>query len=299
MQAGIMPAFLIYPYKRTNENNVCYKKLYGGETKLGKENMMIVQHRIVLETKTEPTSSAIAYPLYAWLLSHVSKEKGDALHEQGLRPISQYVYREGKYIRWIVNLLNDEAVELFGPILEHEKAALVHQGVIPFGEHGIEIIESAQKLFSFAGNMRNGNRFSLDMVTPTAFKQSGRYAIFPQESLILQSLIARWKLCFPEFPMDDPEALQAILTGLHIVDYRLHTVRYTMKQTKIPSFMGRVTLEAHLPVPLMEIVKTLYVFAPYAGMGIKTALGMGGIQLCDIPKESAGERDEHRERYFL
>lgn len=35
----------------------------------------------------------------------------------------------------------------------------------------------------------------------------------------------------------------------------------------------------------MEIVKTLYVFAPYAGMGIKTALGMGGVRLCETQKE--------------
>ena len=225
---------------------------------------MIVQHKITLEIKEKLTSSAIAYPLYAWLLSHISKETGDELHEQGLRPISQYVYREGEHIRWVVNLLNDEAAELFGPILERESAALIHQGVIPFGEHWTETIGSAQCLLGRARNMDAGNRFALDM---------------------LQSLITRWGLCFPEFPLDDPDAMQAILAGLHVVDYRLHTARYTMKQTKIPSFMGRVMLEGHLPVPLMEIVKTLYVFAPYAGMGIKTALGMGGVRLCETQKE--------------
>ena len=168
---------------------------------------MIVQHKITLEIKEKLTSSAIAYPLYAWLLSHISKETGDALHEQGLRPISQYVYREGEHIRWVVNLLNDEAAELFGPILERESAALIHQGVIPFGEHRTETIESAQCLLGRARNMDAGNRFALDMVTPTAFKQSGRYAIFPQESLMLQSLITRWGLCFPEFPLDDPDVM--------------------------------------------------------------------------------------------
>lgn len=246
---------------------------------------MIVQYKITLETKGQPVNSAMAYPLYAWLLSHVSKEEGDALHEQGIRPVSQYVCRDGERAQWVVNLLNDEAIECFDPILQREEAALIHQGAIPFGERMVETIESAQALLDRARTMNDGNRLTLDMVTPTAFKQSGRYTIFPQESLILQSLIARWGLCFPEFPLDDPDALQAMLAGLHIVDYRLHTVRYAMKQTKIPSFMGRVILEAHLPVPLMEIVKTLYVFAPYAGMGIKTALGMGGVMLREIQRE--------------
>ena len=139
---------------------------------------MIVQHKITLEIKEKLMSSAIAYPLYAWLLSHVSKETGDALHEQGLRPISQYVYREGEHIRWVVNLLNDEAAELFGPILERESAALIHQGVIPFGEHRTETIESAQCLLGRARNMDAGNRFALDMVTPTRLSRADDMPFF-------------------------------------------------------------------------------------------------------------------------
>ena len=240
---------------------------------------MIVQHRITLEPQAMQVGPTLAYPLYAWLLSHLSREEGDTLHEQGMRPISQYIERDGECVRWVVNLLNDEAVELFGPILEREKAAQLHQSKLAFGTHEIETIASAQDFIARTRNMEEGSRFSLELVTPTAFKQGGRYAIFPQESLMLQSLIARWGLCFPAFPLDDADAVQAMLAGIHIVDYRLHTLRHALKQTKIPSFQGRVILEAHLPVPLMEIVKTLYVFAPYAGMGIKTALGMGGVKI--------------------
>ena len=80
-------------------------------------------------------------------------------------------------------------------------------------------------------------------------------------------------------PLDDADAFAAMLTGLHIVDYRLQTLRYPMKQTKIPCFAGRFVLEARLPAPLMEVFKTLCCFAPYAGLGVKTALGMGGIRI--------------------
>ena len=84
-------------------------------------------------------------------------------------------------------------------------------------------------------------------------------------------------MCFPNMPLDDPDAVQAILRGLHIVDYRLQTLRHPLKQVHIPSFSGRVVLEARLPAPLLEVFKTLYCFAPYSGVGIKTALGMGGV----------------------
>ena len=249
------------------------------ENHLKEKRTMIVQHKITLAVNEKKPVSPMAYPLYAWLLSHVPKEEGDALHEQGIRPISQYVYREGERVQWVVNLLNEEAATFFDPILERADAALLHQGVIPFGEHQVEKIDSVQTLMNRAGERNDENRFALELVTPTAFKQNGRYAVFPQESLVLQSLIARWGLCFPEFPLDDPDAVQAMLAGLHIVDYRLHTVRYSMKQTKIPSFLGRIILEAHLPAPLLEMFRTLYVFAPYAGIGIKSALGMGGVKI--------------------
>ena len=239
---------------------------------------MIVQHRIALDTAGIFAGPALAYPLYAWLLSNVPSEYGDALHEQGTRPISQYVYHDGKNAQWVVNLLTDETAEAFSPILERAPGAQLHQGTIAFGERDVSLIESAQCLIDRARTMPDLNRFSFELLTPTAFKQGGRYAIFPQESLMLQSLVNRWGMCFPELPLDDPDAMQYILQGINIVDYRLHTLRHSLKQTKIPSFQGRVIIETRLPAPLLEIWKTLYAFAPYAGIGIKTALGMGAVK---------------------
>ena len=95
----------------------------------------------------------------------------------------------------------------------------------------------------------------------------------------MQSLITHWGMCFPEMPLDDADAFAAMQQGLHIVDYRLQTLRYPLKRTRIPSFVGRMVMEARLPAPLMDVFKTLYCFAPYAGIGVKTALGMGGIQI--------------------
>lgn len=112
--------------------------------------------------------------------------------------------------------------------------------------------------------------------SPCAFKQAGRYAIYPQENLILQSLITHWNTTFPEYALTDSDALQALQQGLHIVDYNLHTTRYLLKETRIPSFLGNVTVEAHLAPPLLELWNTLLSFAPYGGIGIKTTLGMGG-----------------------
>lgn len=240
---------------------------------------MIVQVRLKLQEGTHPMQATLAYPLYAWLLSQISESAGEQLHEPGARAVSQHLWRNPQTgdTWWIVNLLNDETAKLFQPILESQDQARLHQGFIPFVSRQIEQLTDAHALVQRAQQMPQTERFALDLVTPTAFKQDGRYVIFPQESLLLHSLVSRWELSFPDVPLSDPDAIQALQRGLHIVDYRLHTLRHALKQTRIPSFVGRIVLEARLPAPLMEVFKTLYCFAPYAGLGIKTALGMGGV----------------------
>ena len=98
-------------------------------------------------------------------------------------------------------------------------------------------------------------------------------------SLILQFLISRWNVSFPEAPMDDEDAFQALLRGIHIVDYNLHTTRYPMKQVRLPAFQGRISIEMCLPAPMMALWTALYSFALYAGIGVKTTLGMSGVSM--------------------
>lgn len=242
---------------------------------------MIAQVNIQLQKSEAPYTAAVAYPLYAWLLSQVNQVDGDALHSQDVHPITQHVWYDNTTHTewWTVNLLTDAAIDTFLPILEQAEQAELHRQKILFTARRVERNISAQQLLQRARTLPEVNRYTLRIVTPTAFKQNGRYAIFPQESLILQSLVNRWELCFPEFSLSDPDAMQAILRGLHITDYKLQTLRHPLKQTRLPGFVGRIILDTHLPAPLAEVVKTLYCFAPYAGLGVKTTLGMGGVQI--------------------
>lgn len=64
--------------------------------------------------------------------------------------------------------------------------------------------------------------------------------------------------------------------GLRIIDYDLRTARYPLKGAKIPRFFGKVTIDAGLSLPLLELWNALLLLAPYTGVGIITTLGMGG-----------------------
>lgn len=220
------------------------------------------------------------YKLYSWLLSELPSEYADELHIQRGHPVSQYVCydTESKSPIWRINLLTDEAAELFVPALERAESVELHSGSVAIT--GKELSGKTDfKDLILRGRELNASRAELCFVTAAAFKQNGSYVIFPQERLILQSLINRWNSFCPEYPLSDEDAFAMLASGLCISDYSLHSVRYNLKNVYIPAFVGRVTLTARLPAPLLELWNALLCWVPYSGIGIKTALGMGGTDV--------------------
>ena len=82
-----------------------------------------------------------------------------------------------------------------------------------------------------------------------------------------------------EYPLCDPDALCMLESGIYIRDYALKSVRYHLKNVYIPAFVGKVTLDSRLPVPLAELWHAILLWADYSGIGIKTALGLSLIHI--------------------
>ena len=179
---------------------------------------------------------------------------------------------------WTLNLLDEALAAQMRPLLAGCTTLELHGAPLqmePLGSHSVE--NGLQLLL--AAREEPASRTRLWFRTPCAFKQAGRYAIYPQEFLLLQSLVLHWNTAFPDCQLSDPDALDAILCGLRIRDYSLHTVTYPIKNTCIPGFVGSAVVEARLALPLLELWNALLSFAPYGGIGIKTTLGMGGVSV--------------------
>lgn len=145
----------------------------------------------------------------------------------------------------------------------------------PLGSHSVE--NGLQLLL--AAREELASRTRLWFRTPCAFKQAGRYAIYPQEFLLLQSLVLHWNTAFPDCQLSDRMRWTPSCAGCASRDYSLHTVSYPIKNTRIPGFVGSAVVEARLALPLLELWNALLSFAPYGGIGIKTTLGMGGVSV--------------------
>ena len=218
-----------------------------------------------------------AYAFYSCLLSQLPEEYAEALHAQGETPISQYLYRENGETYWRISLLDRPTDELLSPILGELKTLSLHAGDVSLERKESRSI-CAEELIAAARAIETERFSSLRFLSPAAFKQNGGYVVLPNVSLILQSLMNKWNTVFPEIPLEDEDAFRMLSEGIKISDYNLRTTRFLLKDNRIPGFVGSLRLDARLAPPLMELWKILLVFSKYSGVGIKTALGMGGVK---------------------
>lgn len=244
---------------------------------------MIEQYQIRLHSENgEQIPAFWAYRLYAWLLQQAESRWGDLLHQQAETPVSQYLFfdRNEKKNIWVVNLLCEDMVRVFGPILSGMREIELNQEMLTVESAVSRRIETAEELILTSRKVvPDWECVRLSFCSPASFKQNGRYSIFPTVELLLQSLQNKWNRMCPDYPLADADAMQVLQQGLHIVDYSLHSARYPLKGTRIPGFTGYVILESRLAVPMREICQLLLGAAQYTGIGMKTALGMGGVHV--------------------
>lgn len=241
---------------------------------------MLTQYRLVL-TPDQPCHSRPewAYRLYAALLAQAPASFGEQVHEMRISPISQYLDRRDGRLFWTVTLLGQQAESALGPLLQEqtpiflEKDRVLLRPTLCEADH----ITDPEELFTRSA----GTGFHrLEIRTAAGFKSRGQYQILPTSRLILQSLVKKWNGCVPECPIEDEdgEGVDALAAGLVCRRFQLRDRTYFLKGSAIPGFVGTLTMENRLNGFQRELTDALMTFSGYVGIGIKTSLGMGGVE---------------------
>lgn len=222
-----------------------------------------------------------AYRLYAALLEGAPPAFGRASHQDGTTPVSQYLSWEKNRLVWRVTLLGRESEEALAPVLAaRDEYQLNKDGVtLQVVQRSCERIENVEALFACCAACSGLHQLSVR--TPASFKSRGQYQILPTTRLILQSLIKQWNGCFPHCPIEDEDGqgMDTMASGLLCRDYQLRNQSYFLKGNHIPGFSGYLTLDtSRLSGFHRTLADVLLYFSGYCGIGIKTALGMGGIR---------------------
>lgn len=220
------------------------------------------------------------YHLYAALLDRLPPEFGRRVHEDRASPISQFVSAPEGRPRWSVTLLGEEAEGLAGPVLEECKPFVLQKDGVVLAP-ALESRERAADADELFRRGAAGSRFHrLEFCTPAAFKSRGQYLNLPTPRLILQSLMKKWNGCFPDCPIvdEDGQGMDAMAGGLAFRGFSLRDAAYVLKGRAIPGFRGTLTVENALSGFHRELADALLAFSGFAGVGIKTTLGMGGVR---------------------
>ena len=241
---------------------------------------MIVQHCLTLQRPEATVYSDWAYQLYASLLSRVDSALAERLHEDGATPVRHYLRLtdDGSALRWRVTLFGGDCIDALSPLLERQNEFLLGiRGGMPLAVTG-RSVRVLPYVSDFLDTVTDGD-VQLRFFKSTAFKSRGEYICLPTVRLIVQSLLRKWNACMGDELLLDEDETDILADGLSCRNYRLQGVPFRLKGNAIPGFVGAMTFENRLDGEAREHAALLLHFADYAGVGIKTALGMGGVEV--------------------
>ena len=242
---------------------------------------MLTQYRLTLQPETaERPRPELAYRLYAALLGKAPQRFVQSAHEDAVTPISQFLSVEkGGAPLWTVNLIGERSEEALSGVLEElEQLELDRGGRVLVTERSRTELRGVEELFALAE--RGGSLHRLEFRTPTAFKSQGQYLNLPTARLLLQSLIRKWNGSIRECPIEDEDGagLDALAAGLCCTGFQLRDRLYYLKGNAVPGFIGSMVLENRSEGFHRLLTDALLRFSAFAGVGVKTTLGMGGVE---------------------
>lgn len=215
------------------------------------------------------------------LISEINKEWAGRMHEQQVRPYSQYLLvKEGKPC-WRLAALTEEAFEhILQPIMRKDSLFLEQKGYeVGVGKFSILKKDSFQGLEErFWTGTDKVHHIDMEFLTSASFKKNGEYMIFPELPLVFNNLIRKWNVYSDSMVLGEERLGDKLAEFMCITDYRLHTHPFSVEGRRIRAFRGSIRLGLFKDDITRRMASMLAAFADYAGIGIKTAMGMGAVE---------------------
>ena len=229
-------------------------------------------------------SSAMGSVLHGALMERLPADVAEFLHTQNLRPYSQCIYRvrDTGSILWRIGTLDAAMGQAVQDALCGMDELFLKQKNYAVSVRHVRCVrqcsytEIADECF-LATQAPRGARLSF--LSPTGFKRDGAYVILPDLLLIVQSLLVRWNRFSKDVRIEEEGLAQKLAAACRLTRYALHTAPFSLEGYTMYGFRGQMSLHFAGTDMVRPILGTLAAFAPYAGIGIKTALGMGAVDV--------------------
>ncbi len=125
---------------------------------------------------------------------------------------------------------------------------------------------------------------TLEFVSPTAFLSQGRAVLWPDARRVFGSLLQRWQAYAPALLPDDLEDAFAACLDVDAYELQTRVQRYAKGASRQvwyqQGFVGRCRYRAQRGTPeaVLRVVHLLARYALFAGVGSRTAVGMGQVR---------------------
>lgn len=210
------------------------------------------------------------------------------LHQEGQLALTQWLEpKENGRSLWHIGLLSDELAQAMIQELNERSEIFSshHQKMILTERFNHRTISLQDYLTQHIMLEEAPDSIRLFFRTPTTHKSQGEYVLFPSVNLIVGSLQKKCAQADPNSVLGDLLFGQQVIENCRISRYRLETKYFGLEGTRIPGYTGFVDLRLKGDPMLRKLMLALFGLAEFAGVGIKTALGMGGCRVINIKKE--------------
>lgn len=242
---------------------------------------MLAQLRMKLDVDNKELGYYQSSNLQGVLMERLESNYAERMHMSGLKPYSQYL-TGGSQKEWIVNTLSTEAYqEIICPLFDESFAGFVLEKKnlrVNIQSKELKRVDKQELLDEFYSNTYD-RYVNLEFLTPTSFRSSGTYIIMPDTRYVYQSLMNKYSAASAHMDLYDEETLKQLVNNSKIVRYRLKSTFFPLEGVKIPSFTGEICIKTTGASTLAKYVRLLARFGEYSGVGIKTAIGMGGLRM--------------------
>ena len=204
----------------------------------------------------------------------------EQLHEQRMHPFAQYIepLSTGRAL-WHIHLWGEEfaqAEEILSRVTEIE---LTNRARVAVKAKRWEAV-SATDFWDKAMQIPLEKHFcDIRFKTPTTQKSMGEYLMFPSWPLIFRHLHLRAIEILQGFYCESEDHSKALGEALRIHRYSLESAPFFIQKSPIIGYMGFLRLLLPNAPKLMRDAHVLLELAKYTGIGAKTALGMGGVEV--------------------
>lgn len=244
--------------------------------------MVLAKLRMKLDKKDE-LSWQMASLFHGVLMEQLPEDYAAELHVSKRHPYTQHIERCGEDWYWIVTALSeDTANKMLKDVLMNlsEFVLRKHQLSIRILEKSYQEVSNQELARAFY--QEQASRYiTIQFITPTSFKQNGRYMNYPDIRSMFSNLMNKYDASNQDETMWDEDTLEQLTEKTVISRYELRSTIFCIEGIKIPAFVGKITLRIDGTQTMTNFANMLFNFGQYSGIGIKTALGMGAIRLLE------------------